>query len=335
MLSKINNTYESIMRRTAVHEEPFSFYEEQIEYAFDLICESIFPKPMMLISDIKNRIKKEKEIVYHKEELLRLLGRDWKYIDKIKDLPQEISVTVLCCPRNELLKKLDFVESIHGHISELNDVSKPEEWIHEYVWIDEDFEFDKNTFIELMQHELGHIWTFFIGNNDKNFKVGQTENSEEKIDVNQFTRFQFDVYSSFYYKNLEDLENDYHYILNSENEPKNYEFTAILDEIIDVLVEDYLEEYEKNKNLKPETYLMYFIGKLFAIDEHNRNDFSYSSLNIIKHFNERRPYSGLPDFRFIYNAVRRLMLMFAFGTLDQKQMIVKYLQEEFGEAVLE
>jgi hypothetical protein len=320
-MNKFNEIYRTLIRK-AVHCEPNLEDLNHKTYMSDVICESVFPKPWRLIADIKHHFdERHKKTTYENKDLVRLIDKDWKFYDELMKLPDNITLTVLICRRNEIDENIGFnAGEVIGLMSELNNVQNKDDWIHEFIWIDSTKEFDAALFDDILQHELGHVWTFLFGNNDSSFIVGQTPRC--LCSMKRFNRMQLDVLYAFYKNNAERLSNDVKYVLGNTKEPVSYEFTAITDEIIEVLVEDYLEE---NSNISTSAYLISLFDSL--------NDLStprYDRLTVVKHYVEQKSYKRIADVSFIMNAVRRMFLIFAFGSIEQKNSFKHACEEEFG-----
>lgn len=277
-MNKFSKTYKYLIRKS-VHCEPNLEDLQSKTYMSDIVCESVFPKLWRLIADIKQHFEKQdSKTVYKKADLIRLIDKDWKYYDEFLALPETMTLTILICRRDEINTYAGFdAGEVIGLMSELNDIENPENWIHEFIWIDKTKKFDDALFEDLLQYELGHVWTFLFGNNDNNFTAGQTVKLDKSLDI--FNKFQLDVLTAFYGKNKDILEKDIKYILGNNQEPFSYEFTAIVDEIIEVLVEDYLEE---NQTISVNAYLILLFDTI-----NNWTVPRFDKLSIIKHYIEQ------------------------------------------------
>lgn len=309
--------------RNIIHCEPQLVLEEQKNYLFDLINESIYHIPYMLLLKIKNNIKENNEkFNFSKNDLLRIIDKDWEYYNELKKLNEIFHLTILYC-ENKKVQMLSGIRLIlQGYMCEFSENPMKEE----FIWIDKNHDFsDEEHFKELLKHELGHVWTFAFGSVNEDFKIGQIKGKEfNSIKLNNLTKKQIDVLKSFYSGKFELLKNDYNYILTET--PGNgaaYEFTSICDEIIELLVNDYFELYEKEE-INPNSYVINLFRKL----EENRF-IDYNDLNVVKHYINEKGYKEFKNIQHVKNDIRRLFLIFFFGSSLQKDYFKNELNKEF------
>lgn len=315
------------LRRTKLHCEPQLLVEEQKVCLSDFLAnESIFHVPNNLLNKIRGFVESgAKKLTLAKKDLLSLVDKDWLYYGELKKLSENFKLVILHCKKEEfqMFSGIDCV--LQGHMCEVSsDPSK-----EEVVWIDSSHNFsDKEHFKDLLKHELGHVWTFAFGTVDSLFKVGQT-NGQQFGSCKIETRRQADVLAAFYNGNLSLLKQDYDYVLTAS--PGNghaYEFTSIVDEIIELLSEDYLEMLEADSSLSPSTYLMNFLSKMSE-----RRYSAYATLNIVNHYfganGNGLPYCHFKDLVHIRNDIRRIFLIWEFGNEEQKKILVDELKKEF------
>ena len=119
------------------------------------------------------------------------------------------------------------------------------------------------------------------------------------------------------------LKADYDYILKKKNESANFELPVHIDNIIEILVADYLEDCRVSAN----TYLYSLWRKLEL-----NYEFSLNTLNLLKHYRENRLYEGYSSIESVKNPIRRLFLIFAFGTDEQIEYFKNACEEEFGKS---
>jgi hypothetical protein len=292
----------------------------------DIICESILPSPYMLINDIINKLKNnENEFTYNKNDLKRLSDKDWKFYNQINKLPDDFSLTIIRCNYQKYFKKYNIMPTKKASMEEIVD---PKNEYNEHIWINEDdddnFVYD-SQFKNLLKHELGHVWTFIFGTLDDEFKDGQSPSNENKsLNPLKFNNYQKDVYLHLYERNLNLLNFDYKYVLckTNENDTANYELSVHIDNIIEILIEDYFESMFNDTK----TYLKY----LWECLNLNYN-YSLKHLNLLKYFYENKKlYNGYSTIKSIKNPIRRLFLIFAFGTKEQIEYFKKACEDEFG-----
>jgi len=290
----------------------------------DIICESILPSPYKLINDIINKLKnKNNEFKYNKNDLKKLSDKDWKFDNQIDKLPDDFSLTIIRCSELQLLKKYSYLT--HG-IGELMEFVDPNYNFNEHIWIRNDqneyITFD-DSFKNLLKHELGHVWTFIFGFSDESFKVGQNSFQNKQIlNQNNFNHYQMDVFINLYNKKLNLLQQDYNYILcKNDNETLNYELSPHIDNIIEILITDYLQEHinEQSSN----DYLNFIFNSL-------KNGINFNKLSLLNYYKNGKKYENYSTNESVNNPIRRLFLIFAFGNDEQIECFKQACEEEFG-----
>lgn len=311
------------MKRSLIHCEPQFIIAEQKNYIFDLIYESIYHVPYMLSLKIKENIKKRIEkFSFSKNDLLKIIDKDWEHYNELKNLKNDFQLTFLNCEAEKVQMLSGIKLILQGYMCEFSKDPLKEE----FIWINKKHDFsDKEHFNELLKHELGHVWTFAFGSVNDNFKIGQIKGEKfNSLKLNTLSKRQIDILKSFYGGNFELLKNDYNYILTKT--PGNgsaYEFTSICDEIIELLVNDYFEMYEKD-GITPEIYYLNLFEKL------NEDRYiNYSDLNLVKHYINEKEYKEFKNIQHIRNDIRRLFLIFFFGSSNQKEYFKKEIMKEF------
>lgn len=305
------------LEREICHHEPTLVFEEDKDYMFDLICESIFPRAWRLFEDIKRRAKEgEKKWSYTRDNLMELAGKDWKFYESLKKLPEDFTLTMLRCHPSKIQELSNVMTSVYGTMMEFAD---PRDWKKEFIWLNEEIE-DEETFDNLLLHELGHVWTFAFGSNDESFTEGQVPGCESMPD--SLSRFQIDVLRSFYNGNFMILEKDCKYFLGKHgNETFASEFAPIVDELIEFLVNWWLENESSAMSL--EEYLVTVEACLSSHDDFSGYiDSSIPKLSFVKNFRDLSSYKK--------NCVRRLMLLAAFGSNEQLSKFWSELNRELS-----
>ena len=191
------------------------------------------------------------------------------------------------------------------------------------VWSAREETLHDEGFKNLLKHELGHVWTFVFGIQDGSFTTGQGPSSNETIDLKKLNEYQKDVLVSLYNGRADLLKSDYEYVLQKrDGDSADFELPAHIDEIIEILVADYLEQGISST----EAYLRSIWMKL-------SKDMSgqLASLNLLKHFKDDIPYEGHSRIESIKNPIRRLFLIFAFGTPEQIEYFKEACEAEFGQ----
>ena len=290
----------------------------------DIIYESILPSPYQLINDIINKLKNnENEFKYNKSDLKKLSDKDWKYFDQIEKLPDNFSLTIIRCDSFEYFEKFNVKPTKYASMEE---IVNPKDEFDEHIWINDNDELNFNYddgFKNLLKHELGHVWTFIFGALDDSFKNGQGPHQNYKLlNPNNFNHYQIDVFINLYNKNLKLLQQDYEYVLcKNDEESANYELSPHIDNIIEILIADYFECWI---NENTDIYLEYLWNRLTL-----KHEYSLSTLNLLKHYKENLLYSGYSKIESVKNPIRRLFLIFAFGTNEQIEYFKLACEDEF------
>lgn len=291
----------------------------------DIICESILPSPYMLINDILEKLKNDNaEFTYDKNDLKKLSDKDWKFFNQIEKLPDDFSLTVIKCSEFQLLEKYSYLSM---GIGELMEFVNPNNYFEEYIWIRDErlknINHNSESFKNLLKHELGHVWTFIFGLSDEKFKEGQGPyNSKITLNPNNFTRFQIDIFTNLYNKNLNILQQDYNYVLcKNEEENANFEIPVHIDNIIEILITDYLEEHVVEQS--PEEYLKCLFNSL-------ENKINLNKMTLLSYFKNGKKYKNYLTNESVNNPIRRLFLIFGFGSNEQIEYFKNTCMEEFG-----
>ena len=93
-----------------------------------------------------------------------------------------------------------------------------------------------------------------------------------------------------------------------------------IDNIIEILVADYLNEH---LNENPTNYLNFIFDAL-------NNSINLNKLTLMTYFKNNKKYSGYTSIDAIKNPIRRLFLIFAFGTKEQIEYFKNACEDEFG-----
>lgn len=325
-MNEFDKTYNIIMRNISRYDY------EILENAFlinenigDVICESILPSPYMLINDIISKLENnENEFTYNKNDLKSLSDKDWKFYNQVEKLPDKFSLTLFQCSEFNLLKKYSYLSNGIGELMEFVD---PNNNFKEYIWIRNErlknINYNSDSFKNLLKHELGHVWTFIFGLSDNEFKEGQGPSNETKIlNPNNFNHYQMDIFINLYNKKLNLLQQDYNYILCKNNdESANYEIPVHIDNIIEILVADYLEEHITEQTT---TEYLNFLFK--SLQEKN----NFNKLTLLTYFKNNKKYKNYLTIESIKNPIRRLFLIFSFGLDEQIKYFKNACKEEFG-----
>lgn len=325
-MKKFNNTYKSIMRNIS----RFDF--EILENAFlinenigDIICESILPSPFLLINDIISKLKNnENEFTYNKNDLKKLSNKDWKFYNQIEKLPDNFSLTIFKCSEFNLLKKYSYLSNGFG---ELMEFANPDNNFEEHIWIRDErlgnLNYNNDSFKNLLKHELGHVWTFIFGLSDEEFKDGQgPSNNQKLLNPNNFNHYQLDVFINLYKENLKVLQFDYDYILcKNKEESSNYELGPHIDNIIEILITDYLEKHIDEQT--PNEYLNFLFKSL-------EQKINLNKLTLLSYYKTDKKYDNYSTIESIKNPIRRLFLIFSYGTEEQIKYFKNTCEEEFG-----
>lgn len=323
-MSKFEEQYQKIMKRTIQIPKTQHIIYEQKVYLSDLINESVFHIPFGLLQKIKEFVKTNNEkLILSKNDLEKVIDKDWEFYNELKKLDNEFQLIILHCNANkvQMLSGIDLV--LQGYMCEFseNPIKK------EFVWIDKSHDFsDNDHFLQLLKHELGHVWTFAFGSVNESFKIGQMKGRKfESLKINDLSKSQIDVLNAFYNGKFDLLKADFNYILSSI--PGNefaYEFTSICDEIIELLVNDYFECLKKNA-ISTNEYCHNLFSKL------NETRFvDYSNLNIVKkYFSKKCIYDNFKNTQHIRNDIRRLFLIWYFGSNEQIEFLKNELEKEF------
>ena len=334
-MSKFEKTYNEIMSEISnkkLVRNISRFDYEILENTFlynksigDIICESILPSPYMLINDIISKLKNnENEFTYDKNDLKRLSDNDWKFYNQIDKLPDNFSLTIFQCSEFKLLKKYSYLSN---GIGELMEFVNPMNNFEEYIWIrDERLKnnnYSSDSFKNLLKHELGHVWTFIFGSSDEDFKEGQCSfNNKILLNPNNFNHYQMDIFINLYNKNLKILQDDYNYVLcKNDKENANFEISVHIDNVIEILIADYLEEHINEQTT--EEYLNFLFNSL-------ENKINFFKLTLLYYYKNRKKYKNYSTNESVNNPIRRLFLIFGFGTNEQIEYFKKACEEEFG-----
>lgn len=288
----------------------------------DIIEESVLPSPYMLINDILQKLNENESdirIIYEYNQLIKLADKDWKFYDQLINLPKDVKLTIIKCSDVDLNKYISFngVDLIQGDGCEFYDGKN---WKEEYIWIDSKFSDSVDDLHKLLKHELGHVWTSLFGFNDQKFKQGITY---FKLQFpNKFNNIQYQVFHSLYRDRLDLLKQDFNYLFVDKDNQGNWELSTHIDEIIELLVDDYLEYYLDK--LSPDQYLNNIISKIryskIAL---------LSDLNILKHYKYNIPYQTNSNVSYMKNIIRRLFLILSFGNENIVNYFKQYCIEEF------
>jgi hypothetical protein len=331
-MSKFENTYNEIIRKFSnkkLVRNISRFDYEILENTFlhnktigDIICESILPSPYMLINDIINKLKNnENEFTYDKNDLKRLSDKDWKFFNQINKLPDDFSLTIFQCSEFKLLEKYSYLSN---GVGELMEFVNPANNFEEYIWIRDErlnnSNYTSESFKNLLKHELGHVWTFIFGSSDEEFKEGQGSfNNKTILNPNKFNHYQMDIFNNLYNKNLKILQHDYNYILcKNDEENANFEISIHMDNIIEILISDYLEEHINEQTT--EEYLKFLFNSL-------ENKINFYNLTLLHYYKNGKTYKNYSTTESVNNPIRRLFLIFGFGTNEQIEYFKKHVKK--------
>lgn len=319
---KFDDSYHKFMRRLVHDDNATIFYEEKTTIS-DLLCESILQSPYRLIEDIIGKLRQGiHEFSYSKEDILSLSDRHWKFYNDAEKLPSNFRLDIYEASEEEQRQKTGKPIPFHCSMMEIGDEDNL--W-HETIWINTDdkanAQYDEG-FKNLLKHELGHAWTFLFGMQDEAFTVGQGPANEKAFCVEKLNEYQKDVLVSLYGGRVDLLKNDYEYILQRQGgDSAAFELPVHIDEIIEILVADYLESWHKST----ESYLRDIWMKLSQDRIGQRMSF-----NLLSHFKDGSLYEGYSTIEAVKNPIRRLFLLFAFGTDEQINYFKEACEEEFG-----
>lgn len=290
----------------------------------DIITESILPSPFMLVSSIVKNLEEGKtSFSYSRDDILTLAGKSWKFYEKFREVPSSFRLDIMKLDEASARQKFGDLLVEHMSMTEIGDEADP---MHETIWINSNDKandtYDEG-FKNLLKHELGHVWTFVLGGMDNSFTCGQGPySSRKKLDPSKFTHYQKDVWLHLYNGMLNFLENDFNYILGKgDKETSDFELPAHIDNIIEILVADFLELDLKS----PEAYLRSIWMKLSPA--HFK---TFEPMNLLTHFREGLFYDGYSSIEAVKNPIRRLFLVFAFGSQEQIDYLREACEEEFG-----
>lgn len=299
------------------------FFDDNKITVGDIICENILPSPFMLTSDIIEKLKQGiNRFSYNKYDLKKLSDKYWKYFNQLDSLSDEFSLTIIRCSSKEFFNLYGIKVMSNASMEE---IGSNKSMFNEYIWInsqnEENFVYD-DGFKNLLKHELGHVWTFVFGMLNSNFTDGQGySNKEILLNPSEFNSYQKDVYLHLYNGKLKILQQDYNYILCKNNEQSaNFEIPVHIDNIIEVLIADYLNEH---LNENPTNYLNFIFDAL-------NNSINLDKLTFMTYFKNNKKYSGYASIDAIKNPIRRLFLIFAFGTKEQIEYFKNACEDEFG-----
>lgn len=325
-MNKFNETYKSIMRNVSRYDyeilENTFLVNENIE---DIICESILPSPYLLINDIIRKLKNtEKKFTYDKNDLKKLSDKSWKFYTQIEKLPNTFSLTIFQCSEFNLLKEYSYLSN---GIGELMEFASPINNFKEHIWIRderlENLDYNDDSFKNLLKHELGHVWTFIFGLSDDNFKDGQGPSNDIKtLDINSFNHYQMDIFINLYNGKMNLIQHDYNYILcNNDGESANFEIPVHIDNIIEILITDYLAEHVNE--FSTSEYLNFLFESL-------SKRINFNKLTLLTYFKNNKKYKNYSTIESIKNPIRRLFLIFNFGSNEQIEYFKNACDEEFG-----
>jgi hypothetical protein len=289
----------------------------------DVISESILPSPYLLVDDIIDKLKNGMNFFeYSKNDIEMFSDRHWKFYNDLNNIHKEFTLTIIRCSGYELIKRYEWLSVPTSIMMEFGD---PEDSNREFIWIrDVETTYD-DGFKNLLLHELGHVWTFSFGFSNDDFKIGQgPSNAYERIDSLKLTDYQKDVCISFYNGNINVLKEDFKYVLckADSTDSANYEIPVHIDNIIEVLVDDYLNF---NSDVSTEAYL----NRMFRLLENDPN-FTIDDFSIYKIFTGVFTLKNHSTIESVKNPIRRMFLIFAFGTNEQKEYFKNACEEEFG-----
>ena len=319
-MKKFDELHRRMKRRLQHDELPEMLFTEDIRLQ-DILLESLLPSPYRLLEDITSRVKTgEKQFKYTKKQLLELSSPRWTTYSEIEKLPDRFFLEIIVCSENVAVEKFKWLSRCIGQMMEFGD---PEDPYAERIWMREDFiDPDDDGFKNLLKHELGHVWTYVIGDEKDNRGIGPSSN-KKTLDPSSFTHKQKIVYKYFYNLNLKVLQDDYIYILcKTENDPGNLELPVHIDNIIEILVDDYLEH---NEDSSEEAYM----DMIFKILDDGA--FISRSFSLVDLYNGKLKLRRHRTLESVRNPIRRLMLILAFGTPEQIAFLRKALEEEFGD----
>lgn len=288
----------------------------------DIIFESVLPSPYKLVDDIIQKVSAgEKIFSYFKNDILNLSDRYWKFYENLKNVHNGFKLTIIRCYEWELLRKYSWLKNGEGIMMEFGN---PNDSLDEHIWIRDmkNIEYD-DGFRNLLCHELGHVWTFLFGITNEDFKEGQAPFNDNSFDFSRMTDFQKDVFASFYDSNLKVLKFDFEYILcKNFTESSNFELSVHIDNIIEILVDDYLNF---NQDMTTEQYLQ----RLFSFLENDQN-LSFDDFPLYKIYSGKLRLKNHKSLDSVKNPIRRLFLIFAFGSNEQNEYFKKACEDEFG-----
>lgn len=290
----------------------------------DIIFESEFQSPYFLKNDIREKLEKTCIIKYSKRDLEKYI-KGWKYEKEFLNISENFSLTIIECDTEDIEKILK-CSNIYVQ-GEMCEFIIDNNFLNEYIWIKKNaFNKKDESFLITLNHELGHVWTSILNYSNENFGKGITSfNNKSFQSVSNFNQFQMDVLISMYNRNLHLLKSDYDYILKNKQVTNNYEdnweLTTHTDEIIEILINDYLKYHIKEDS---DVYLC----NLFDIFE-NKHNVNFTNLTLLKTYKNDEVYENLKNLTFIKNAIRRLFLIFAFGNKKQIEYFKNLCFEEF------
>ena len=290
----------------------------------DIIFESILPSPYRLVNDIIQKLKNgESKFSYSKNDVLSFSDRYWKFYENLKRVSDNFKLTIIRCHEWKLLRKYTWLKSGDGVMMEFGN---PDDYLDEHIWIRdmEDMEYD-DGFKNLLCHELGHVWTFLFGNADENFKEGQALFNDSSFDFSKMTDFQKDVFASFYESDLKVLKFDFEYVLCKNSiDSSNFELPVHIDNIIEILADDYLNF---NQDMTTQQYLQ----RLFSFLENDRNT-SFDEFTLYKIYSRKLKLKleNHKSLESVKNPIRKLFLIFAFGLDEQIEYFKTACEDEFG-----
>lgn len=279
--------------------------EKFINVYNDLIMEEILPSPWLLIEDILKRIKNEDKIQYSKSNLLKLSDKSWKFYEDLKNVNTKFSLIII-------KSNIEDAENIYN--IEINESYKMLHFLYKdkftnFIWVNKDDEINE-SFKNYLKHELGHVWTY-LKEIKQPIGIVSFENSYNRKNI-ILNPLQMHTLKNIYKGNEDLLKSEFKYILTNDENNENYELAPVIDQILELLVNDYLTY---NNDISTQKY----IDNLFL----NFLSFNLKNLTLVKNF---KNYSHLEKILYA-----RLFLIMSFGTEEQLNYFKEACIDEFGE----
>lgn len=290
-----------------------------------LIYESIIQNVNPLIKNILDKIEnKQYEFTYSKDELIEFMIF-WKYKEKfIKEVPKEFKLSILHKTEEEIKKMFGIEIPKNSYAQELLSPNDP---LHEYINIlNSNKRISYANLKALLEEELRHVWTYIFGYVDDNWYVGRTDFQQPKdLYKMKFNEYQKMILKDIFNNDLQTLQNEFNYIfVKVPGNDSNWELSVHIDAIIDLLIEDYFVNYEKNNFLTPQKYLNNVFNTLKS------NNFNEKEHTILEHFYQNKDYENIKDKKVVKDNIKRLFLILGFGN----DKVIKYFktacEDEFG-----